>query len=303
MCTKWQTRRLWALAVLLVLAGTGSRLRSEEPHAVNKVVLPTLLADSRATSALLRVDTLPKTWRLHPLAPALLFAAQHQQGIDEQVQDFACILVKRERIDGQLRDYEYLRTKFRRQVERQGTIVKPFAAYTEFLAPAKVRGRKVLYVAGENGGKMLVRNGGTRFSYMTLKLDPHGEAALRESHYPITELGLNNVVMRLIEQGHDDMLVDPTGLNTEVQFFREAKIDNRSCTHIRVTHPRKNPDFHFHIANIYIDDELHVPIRVESWDWPNEEGAPQLFEEYTYTKLRLNVGLTDADFDPSLLTQ
>ena len=47
------------------------------------------------------------------------------------------------------------------------------------------------------------------------------------------------------------------------------------------------------------DDELQIPIRYESYDWPQKEGGqPVLLEEYTYTDLKVNVGLTDKDFDP-----
>ncbi|MDP6058804.1 MAG: DUF1571 domain-containing protein, partial [Pirellulaceae bacterium] len=58
----------------------------------------------------------------------------------------------------------------------------------------------------------------------------------------------------------------------------------------------------YHIANIYIDSELHMPIRVETHGWPKDgDTKPVLEEEYTLTRLRLNVGLTDADFSPSVL--
>ena len=60
--------------------------------------------------------------------------------------------------------------------------------------------------------------------------------------------------------------------------------------------PRRN--FRFHIARIFVDDELNLPIRYESYDWPEEEGGkPQVLEEYTYLNLKLNNGFTDADFD------
>ena len=68
---------------------------------------------------------------------------------------------------------------------------------------------------------------------------------------------------------------------------------------IEVRHPVKRPHFDFHIATIFIDHELNVPIRYASYSWPTEEGGePVLLEEYTYLDVKLNVGLTDADFDP-----
>ena len=58
----------------------------------------------------------------------------------------------------------------------------------------------------------------------------------------------------------------------------------------------------FHIAEVYVDDELHVPIRVEGYDWPESGSSdPVLLEEYSFTRLRLNVGLKDSDFSPALV--
>jgi hypothetical protein len=69
---------------------------------------------------------------------------------------------------------------------------------------------------------------------------------------------------------------------------------------IESTHPQKHPSYLFHKIKVYIDREHGLPIRFEAYDWPKRPGhAPELLEEYTYDKLRLNVGLTDHDFDPA----
>jgi hypothetical protein len=67
---------------------------------------------------------------------------------------------------------------------------------------------------------------------------------------------------------------------------------------IETTHPERGGDFLFHKVRVYIDNELGLPIRFEAYDWPKHPGAePELAEEYTYTNLKLNVGLKDMDFD------
>ncbi len=63
-------------------------------------------------------------------------------------------------------------------------------------------------------------------------------------------------------------------------------------------HPVPRRNFLFHLARIFVDDELGVPVRYEAYDWPREPGgAPELIEEYTYLDLKLNNGFTEADFD------
>ena len=60
--------------------------------------------------------------------------------------------------------------------------------------------------------------------------------------------------------------------------------------------PRRN--FIFHLARIFIDDELNIPIRYEAYGWPSRTGdLPVLEEEYTYLDVKLNNGFTDDDFD------
>ena len=56
--------------------------------------------------------------------------------------------------------------------------------------------------------------------------------------------------------------------------------------------------FRYHLARIFVDDALQVPIRFAAYTWPENAGdPPQLEEEYTYRQLQFNVGYSDADFD------
>jgi len=72
--------------------------------------------------------------------------------------------------------------------------------------------------------------------------------------------------------------------------------------HIQVVHPTRAENLSCHMANIYIDSELHMPIRVEIYDWPKDgDDQPILQEEFTFTRLKLNVGLSNADFALSVL--
>lgn len=296
------TKRFAPPCVLLLVALSAFQTRGQEAMTARKAFLPTVTGDEdRLSSSLLDTEQLPDNWEKHPLGRTLKFAHERQAFIDGQVNDFSCILAKRERINGRLREYQYLRTDVRRG-RQVGDKQIPFSVYAEFLAPKKVQGRKVLYVEGRNDNKMLVRNGGLRFGQVIVNISPTSDAASRESRYPITELGLGNVVNRLMEQAKHDMIADPDATNTEVEFFRDAEIDGRVCTHIRVTHPTEDQAFTFYQANIYVDDNLQVPLRVESYLWPETEGEPALLmEEYTYMRLKLNVGLTDANFSEDLI--
>lgn len=208
-------------------------------------------------------------------------------GIDdlERIEDYQARMVKRERIDGRLGEYESLFIKVRH---------RPFSVYTYFLGPENKRGQEAIYRADAYDGKVMGHGVGINKMFGTVPLDPTGQIAMKDNRYPITEIGLLTLVRRLIEVGEQDINYG----ECEVKFYPGAKIEDRVCTCMQVVHPTPRRNFRFHVARIFVDDELNVPIRYESYDWPDTEGGkPQLIEEYTYLDLKLNNGFTDADFD------
>jgi hypothetical protein len=171
----------------------------------------------------------------------------------------------------------------------------PLSVYLRFLKPEAVKGQEVLWVEGKNNGKLIGHQGG-RLGRLTpsMWLDPHGPIAMRGNRYPITEAGVENLVAKLIEKGERDRKRD----ECEVKFYEDAKINKRPCLLIEVKHPTPRPHFDFHIAQIYLDKELNVPVRYAAFTWPEAEGdKPLLLEEYTYVNMTLNKGFKDADFD------
>lgn len=229
----------------------------------------------------------------HPLLPVVQVARDRLAMMDA-VRDYTCTLVKRERVDGRLLDQEQILLKVRHQQVAGGRVVVPFAVYMRFLAPAAVRGREVLYVEGRNHGKIIARRGGDRFAFVTTAVDPEGELAMQRNRYPITEIGIKNLIQRLLEVAEQDMQYG----ECEVKYIPGARVGDRISTVVDVTHPVRREHFRYHKARVFIDDGRSLPIRYESYDWPQEEGGkPVLLEEYTYVDLKFNVGLTDRDFD------
>lgn len=107
-------RRFALTSVLLLAAMPAVQAIGEETTTARKVLLPSSTRELPSfNSSLSEAKTLPANWETHPLARAIKFAAEHRTFIDEHVKDFSCILAKRERINGRLHDYEYLRTNVR----------------------------------------------------------------------------------------------------------------------------------------------------------------------------------------------
>jgi hypothetical protein len=279
----------WCLAIILLVPPTFSLAAdSEEP--------------SQGAAATTALPKPPNTDPQHPLTPVLEFARKEQAFLRNTVKGFTCRLVKRERIEGTLQDYHYIDMEVREEIRNGERIEKPLSIFLKFLGPDDVAGRRVLYVEGQNDGKMVVRNGGRRFAHVVVKIDPRGERASRESLVPITEIGFEQLLSRMIVILETHTRVDATGENTHVRRITDARLDKRPCTVIRITHPEKQVGLNFHEANVFVDDALHVPVRVAYSDWPEQPGAaPRLMAEYTYTSLELNPTLGDDHFDPALL--
>ena len=227
----------------------------------------------------------------HPLKPAIDIAKAALVNSQKNIHDYTATLVKRERIDGVLGDAEYIYIKV-----RNAKPSTPFSTYMYFVRPAIAKGREVIYVQGKNDGKMCAHEGGTglKAAIPDLWLDPVGFLAMKGQRYPVTEIGLENLIVQLIDRAERDM---KAGM-CKVQFRKGATINKRKCTMIQVTHPTKQAPYDFHVAQIFIDDELQVPVRYVSYDWPEANGArPKLIEEYTYVNVKLNNGFKDIDFD------
>ena len=233
----------------------------------------------------------------HPLDPAIRLAEEALERFRRTVRDYKAILVKRERINGVLGKTEFALIKVRSERREKDRVVTPFSVYLYFLKPEKIRGREVLYVRGRNGGKMLAHDSPNNFMgrFPSTWLAPDGAIAMRGQRYPITEIGIENLIVQLLKKGYRDRKRG----ECEVEFRKGTKINDRTCTLLQVTHPVPRPYFDFHIAQIFIDDALQVPIRYAAYTWPAKRGGtPVLLEEYTYLRLELNCGLTDVDFDP-----
>lgn len=232
----------------------------------------------------------------HPLDRALRIATDGLSHVRNNIADYTCTMIKRERINGVLGEYEYMYAKIRNRKVENGQIVVPLSAYLNFVKPKNIAGREVVYCETKNNGKLVAHEGGL-IGRLSAALDPNSKLAMRGNLYPITEIGIENLMVKLIEKGERDKQLDPAGKETQVEF-KDAKINKRPCLLLTVKHTVQRPQYDFEVAQIFIDNDLNVPVRYIAYGWPSAPGEAQpILEEYTYVDVKVNQGLTDADFD------
>jgi len=253
-----------------------------DPAAADKVKTTRVALKPSATAAASTSDRVAAAPEL-PIARALREIAECQARYDG-VTDYTCTFYKQERIAGRLNPVHIMAMKVR---------AKPQSIYLKFQQPA--RGREAIYVAGRHGGRVLAHDVGlNKLLAGTLQLEPTSARAMEDCRHPITDAGIGPLLETVAKRWSLELKPE----DSIMAFRDDMQIGTAGCTMIESIHPERRPEFLHHKVRVFIDQELRLPIRFEAYDWPKHPGAePELTEEYTYTNLKLNVGLADSDFD------
>jgi Protein of unknown function (DUF1571) len=221
----------------------------------------------------------------HPLEPVIRGLKFSQKIIDDSIRDYTCTFVKRERVEGELGEQQYILLKVMHQ---------PFSVYMQFLKP--YTGREVVYAAGQNEGKLVALDVGAKRFLGKLSLDPNGALAMKGQKHPITSVGIRNLTEKLIKMNE----AETKYAECEVMVNPDSGIGTRKATMVQVVHKTPRKEFKNHVSRIFFDNELRIPIHYDAYSWPAKEGgAPPLEESYTYQNLKVNNNYTAREFDPN----
>jgi hypothetical protein len=242
------------------------------------IVLAVCCAANAEAPVASRIDAAPA---MSPLTSAVETAQAAMQALD-RISDYQATFVKKEVIGGRLVE-QRMRIRFREQ---------PLSVHLKFIEPHN--GREVVYIQGRNNNKLLVKETGLASLVGPISLDPTGPIAMKETTYPITAIGIRNMLDRLLkhwlsESANDDL---------DVAFYPNARIGECACQVVEVTHSRPGPKVEYHKLRLYIEKESGLPIRVQQLGFPAQPGGkPTLVADYAYFGLQTNLGFTDRDFN------
>lgn len=218
--------------------------------------------------------------REHPLIPALRFARVSHEAV-QRLKDYKATFSKREMLGGTMQ-MQQMSLKLREQ---------PFSVYVNFKEPNA--GREVIFVAGKNDGKLLAHDTGIKSLVGTIALDPNSTLAMAGNRYPITMIGMKNLIEAVIAQWESETKIP----DVQVRYFPNSKLGNLECKVIESTHAEQRDGVKFSRTRLYLTKPANLPVRVEQFGFPSTPGAdPPLVEEYTYADLQTDIGLTDTSF-------
>lgn len=230
---------------------------------------------------------------LHGRTALLMNLMLLQRGLRklDNVPDYSATFYRRERVKGELLEAEVMQMKLRQ---------KPFSVYMKWLVGDK--GRELLYVDGRHDGEMLVRLGGVKGIIPTLKLDPNGERAMKESRYPVTNIGLANLAKKIIDYRRRDL---KSRSDVKCRMFDDQTLSGRKCYCFVIEYPGKSVSKDYRKSVVFIDKEWSLPLCVQNFGWPQGARAKPgadldkqtLVEDYRYSHIKLQPRLSDADFD------
>jgi len=281
-------RRWWYYGIVgvlgLVFLGAGQPPSSSPPP--GQPPAPQAVSSNAPTGEAPVPPTTAAPQQVSPMDAPLRLIREAQQAY-QNVRDYTCLLIKRERMNGRLPPQNVIEMKVRAQ---------PFSVYLRWIEPRNEAGQEVCYVAGKNNGQMRVHPKGVLGSVAGfISLDPTDPRARQTSKRSITEAGIGNMIERFARAWEHERQLN---LASQVQVA-EYEYNRRRCTRVEILHPdNANGQFLYYRDIIYFDKETHLPIRLEFYDWPRQAGDPgQLVEIYSFANMRINVGLGDDVFD------
>jgi len=184
------------------------------------------------------------------------------------------------RIKGELREPVLLDFKVRHS---------PFSVYLKW----KSDGQEVLYVEGENGGRLLAHpTRGIAALKGTWRLRPDSQQAMRDFLHPITEFGIQSLTA-LTWRFHEARNFSGAGMKILVQ---PCLANGLPATRYVVEFANPQVSQEYSKSVLTFDSETGLLVAMENYDWTPDGQHGPLLERYLYHGLRPAPNLKASDF-------
>ena len=227
----------------------------------------------------------PGAARMDDATQALTWILEAQRNYQTAIRDYTCMFVAHENMTGKGAEDQIIHMKLRQQ---------PFSVNMVWARPASMATQEVSFVQGKNADKLRVKNPGLLKIAGFMSIDVNDPRTKQHSRHTMLEAGIGNLIDRTAINWKNDR-----NSGKAITRISDYKFDNRDCWRIETTHLAKQPQFYSYRGVIYLEKNSKYPLRNENYHWPVQGGNPagELMESFSYTGLKFNVGLKDADFD------
>lgn len=198
------------------------------------------------------------------------------------LKDFTATFHKHEYKGKQL-DPEVIELKYR---------TRPRSLYFKWIGKT-FKGQEVLWQKDWNGER--IRAHPNSFPDITVNLEPTHWLAMRYTRHETPKAGFDYTIemfARDLVTGRAKPECVQRAEDGGEHVLYSAKVH---CYELE-TDKAKCPELYSRKARLCLYEATGLPAKVEVWDW--EDGALRQVEDYGYADLKVDVGLTDADFDP-----
>lgn len=206
--------------------------------------------------------------------------AAHMTQAYEKVNDYITVFYRRGRQGEELCPRETILLKFR----------KPFSVYMKWIEEPK-KGRELLYVQGWNQGNFRIST--NSFPDLTLNLDPQGSLVKSDSFgHTLLEVGLGYLVETFAQNLKQS--ADRPEDGCRVRDLGARRIHGEWARCLEGVYPQGGTgNYYAPRAMLCLSLASGLPVQAVIYDQWGE-----VVEEFGFARTRINVGLSDRDFDP-----
>ncbi|NLH49219.1 MAG: DUF1571 domain-containing protein [Myxococcales bacterium] len=194
-----------------------------------------------------------------------------------KIKDYSCVLIKQERIKGKLQEKNTSLLKFR----------KPGDIYMKWIKEPHL-GRELIYRLGKDE-KLLVHEGGL-LSVATVSLSLDSSLLRADTNHKLTELDIGNTLKMI----YDNLYRGLKANEVTLQFKGGSDLGGRLVYTVESRFANAAARRYYSPRTVISHDVITgMPLKVVNYD-----AAGQLNEDFEWSQIRFNTGLTDRDFDP-----
>ena len=201
-----------------------------------------------------------------------------------KVRDYSCTFTRQEMRGGTLSGEQVAEMKVR---------TAPAGVYVRFARPDAVAGMEIAYTGARKTQKMRYRPAGAGAKgFKTVDLDDAN--FLAENRHPVTEWTMAAILDRVAAAAAREKT-----LNNPVEVYAgDYQFAGLNVTRYEILTRRPHAFRYAHRMLVYVDKATKLPVRYEAYDQPKSGAVVgDLIEAYSFSDVKLNVGLGENSFD------